>query len=575
MKGEMSDILSVLVNDKKDIIVKEDNDIYQISTLSNQLDENYNISLIDFVECENILRQKYNLDVNHEIIIFKIEHYILGNKIPIIEYILFNEDGKIKLNLEHCRNISVVYQIPVSLNEDELYKYNPNGEYYNDLCYSDKADRKVDITLYDRKKEYNDNNMSLCEKNCTYKSYNLTAKKVDCECKLKFKISFFEDIYIDQDKLLDRFINIKSITNILIIKCYKILFSKNGIIFNIGSYILLSFIFISTVQSFLFYFKGYNLLSDRIKRIVQINFQNLKTGVPLNDITNKLKINSNIIKEKVKNKNITKNKKFTTSLYYPPKKQKPKLKKSKNKKIELPKNTISNSKISYSSKTNIIVEKKKKDQKGKVSIITDNKIKDKKSKNNIMKNYKDINDYEINSLSYKEAVLYDKRTYYQYYLSLIRVKHIMVFTFYTKSDYNSRSVKINLFLFSFALYYTVNTLFFNDSTMHQIYEDQGNFNFIYQIPQIIYSSIISSIIKMILTNLSLTESRIAKIKKENNFKKAIAEMKNLLKCLATKFIIFFICSFLFLSLFWYYVSCFCAIYKKTQLYLIKDSFISF
>ena len=192
-----------------------------------------------------------------------------------------------------------------------------------------------------------------------------------------------------------------------------------------------------------------------------------------------------------------------------------------------------------------------------------------------MKNYKDINDYEINSLSYKEAVQYDKRTYCQYYLSLIRTKHIIIFTFYTKSDYNSRIVKINIFLFSFALYYTVNTLFFNDSTMHQIYEDQGNFNFIYQIPQIIYSSIISSIIKMILTNLSLTESRIAKIKKENDFKKAITEMKKLLKCLSTKFTIFFICNFLFLSLFWYYVSCFCAIYKNTQLHLIKDTFISF
>ena len=306
MIGKMADILSLVVNAHKGITVKEDNDIYQISTLSNQLDDSYNISLIDFGECENILRQKYNLDENHEIIIFKIEHYILGNNIPIIEYALFNEDGKIKLNLEYCSNISVEYQIPVSINEDELYKYNPNGEYYNDQCYSDKSDRKVDITLYDRKNEYNDNNMSLCEKNCTYKSYNSFTKKVNCECKLKFKISFFEDIYIDKDKLLDKFVNIKSTTNILIIKCYKILFSKNGIIFNIGSYILLSFIFISIIQSFLFYFKGYNSLSDRIKRIVQINFQNVKSVFPLNDIAYKVESNSNIIKEKVKNKSIKK-----------------------------------------------------------------------------------------------------------------------------------------------------------------------------------------------------------------------------------------------------------------------------
>ena len=155
------------------------------------------------------------------------------------------------------------------------------------------------------------------------------------------------------------------------------------------------------------------------------------------------------------------------------------------------------------------------------------------------------------------------------------MKHLIIFTFYTRSDYNSRIIKINLFLFSFALYYCVNTLFFNDTTMNQIYEDQGDFNFIYQIPQILYSTIISSIIKLILTNLSLTESSIVNIKNQKNLKIAIIEMKQLLKCLIIKFSIFFIFIFLFLALFWYYISCFCAVYKNTQLYLIKDTIISF
>ena len=111
--------------------------------------------------------------------------------------------------------------------------------------------------------------------------------------------------------------------------------------------------------------------------------------------------------------------------------------------------------------------------------------------------------------------------------------------------------------------------------MHQIYEDQGDFNFIYQIPQIIYSTIISSSIKLILTNLSLTENNIIEIKKYKNYKMAQKEMKKLLKFLSIKFTLFFIFNFLFLSLFWYYVSCFCAVYKNTQIYLIKDTLISF
>ena len=38
---------------------------------------------------------------------------------------------------------------------------------------------------------------------------------------------------------------------------------------------------------------------------------------------------------------------------------------------------------------------------------------------------------------------------------------------------------------------------------------------------------------------------------------------------------FFIICYLFLIFFWYYLSCFCVVYKNTQLHLIKDTLISF
>ena len=49
----------------------------------------------------------------------------------------------------------------------------------------------------------------------------------------------------------------------------------------------------------------------------------------------------------------------------------------------------------------------------------------------------------------------------------------------------------------------------------------------------------------------------------------------IINCLKIKFILFYIIVFIFLLLFWYYLSCFCAVYKNTQIYLIKDSLISF
>ena len=41
--------------------------------------------------------------------------------------------------------------------------------------------------------------------------------------------------------------------------------------------------------------------------------------------------------------------------------------------------------------------------------------------------------------------------------------------------------------------------------MHKIYEDQGNFNFIYQLPQILYSTIISEVFDIIVGKLALTQ----------------------------------------------------------------------
>ena len=56
-----------------------------------------------------------------------------------------------------------------------------------------------------------------------------------------------------------------------------------------------------------------------------------------------------------------------------------------------------------------------------------------------------FNDYEYNSLSYKEAIKYDKRSFIKYYTSLIKVKHPFIFSFCPIKDYNSLIIKIDLF----------------------------------------------------------------------------------------------------------------------------------
>jgi len=198
---------------------------------------------------------------------------------------------------------------------------------------------------------------------------------------------------------------------------------------------------------------------------------------------------------------------------------------------------------------------------------------DKKEK--LRKEFNNLNTAELNNLEYEKAILLDKRTYWQYYFSLLKKKHLILFTFLPTNDYNLMSLKISLFLVSFSLYLNVNAFFFNDETMHKIYEDSGVFNVIARIPQILYSSIISSFINMILKALSLSEKDILKIKDEKSMISTVKKSKKIEKCIKIKFIFFFLISLILMLFFWYFISCFCAVYNNTQVILFKDTLISF
>ena len=186
--------------------------------------------------------------------------------------------------------------------------------------------------------------------------------------------------------------------------------------------------------------------------------------------------------------------------------------------------------------------------------------------------YKDI---ELNELDYELALQYDKRTYFQYYISLIKTKHELISSFCGNDDYNSRIIKIDLFFVGFSLFYTINGLFYSDDTMHKIYEDKGAFDIIYQLPKNIYSSLISMVLDIILKALALSNDAIVDLK-QNKSKDDINEKgKSLVNKLRIKFIFYFTLSFVFLLFFWYYVSMFGAIYNNTQYHLLKDTLISF
>ena len=334
-------------------------------------------------------------------------------------------------------------------------------------------------------------------------------------------------------------------------KCYKTLFTKNGIVTNYGNYILIFMNITFYILGISFYKFGYPLLNDKIKKLIETKIEVGKSKINEN-ITNGEKELKNPIKKKK-----GKNPKLNQSL-----KENKILKRNKNTKIKNKnsKNSKSNINKSYSKiklKTSKNLKKNclnKKNKKGKIQIF---------------------NDYELNSLSYNRALICDKRTFFQYYISLIRTKHPFIFSFCPIDDYNSIIIKISIFLLFLSVNYAINRVFFNESTIHKIYEDEGIYNFMYLVPQILYSFIISHIFYILMRYFFLSEKSILEIKNAKNEDALYEKENDIKKCLVIKYICLYVFGSLLLIFFWYYISSFGAVFQNTQLFLMKNALISF
>ena len=594
-------IYKYLLLGKQELIINEKDAIFQIMPLNKQ-DESRNLSIIDLRDCEVRLKNFNNIDKNESLIIVIFELFNTGYSIPKIEYDVYNPNNYQKLKLDICNDTKIEIKISSSINENELYKYNTSSDYYNNLCFPYTTEKGTDIILNDRRNEYFDKNMSLCEDLCQYTKYEYDTKRIICKCEVKKQVSLLNEIKIDKEKLLKNFINIKNKMNLSVMKCFKLTFSKKGLLGNIGSYVQLIILASDITIAILFKLKGYAIIINKIqlvKKMLEFNINQNNEKQNNNDINeknNNINEKNNDINEKNNENNIIKEKGK-------------KIRKIKKKRKSKKTGSIINQKGRLSNKqfTNLIPNNPIKKNKIKINNecssgnMTEEKLMRKMEKLEIKKeinnieifspqkpeilkienfdkksNYK-YNEYELNNLSYEEAKEIDNRSYFQYYISLLKRKQLIIFTFYTNTDYNSRLIKISLFFLSFALYMTINALFFNDDNMHKIYEDEGIFNFLYQIPKILYSTIISSVINFFVSFLSLTEKDIIKIKvkvekNKEDLNKVILQTE---KCLKIKIILFFIFNFLFILFFWYYLSSFCAVYKNTQTHLFKDVSLSF
>ena len=297
---------------KNNTIIKTENVALQISTLEDQkksLDPT--ISTIDLGECENILKDNNHIPREVPLIILKTDIKSEDLSSTYVQYEIYNPYNYSKLDLNDCKEVKIVVNVPVNLDSNTLSVYDSLSEsgynlfdseddFYNDICSTYTSANGTDMTLEDRKKEIYSasGNITMCQTGCIFESYNKTTKKAKCNCDIQngptetntANINFQKDNSIGRS-----FLTTLKNSNFLVMKCFKLVFDFSNFFKNKGRIIMTVILFLFLILLLIYIIKDRKKLNVFIQSIIKKKMNDNKK-------------NNNQLKEKMKNNNNKKNK---------------------------------------------------------------------------------------------------------------------------------------------------------------------------------------------------------------------------------------------------------------------------
>ena len=619
---------SIVINGTDNYVFQITNNKNELETLNGSISNEYNLSMIDLAECGEALKETNSMDDESSLNILKFEKKSNLTIEKNIQYEIFEINSNEKLNLSICKDKPVDIYVPLELSSDTKIKYedlksqgydlfDKNSKFYTDICTPYKSPDGTDVSLAVRNSEFYNSKETSCQENCEYGNYLSDSSFLKCVCSV-----VEDDIDLEKPEkftgltFLLSFYEVIKNSNYEVLKCHGLTFKLINFIINIGSIVTMALFLLYLIFVIMYIITGIKKLRIEISKIMDEknfdksnkihmdnnmennielkeknrNIQRKEKSLLLANDANNIKIN-NRSKFKSKTKKIINKKRINNKLNrrsvfqaiqngviiknnlnnYPPKKFQNKIILSRIQNDIIINKSSKDSKESNFQK--LLYEKEKpglfSNKNNDIAIIPNESI-NKKEENN----YKYTN-IELNELDYLEAIKYDKRTFCQIYWSILNREHLILFTFFSWGDYNLTSVKFARFFFFICTDMAMNIFFFTDDSMHKIYKNYGKWNFVQNIPQIIYSLLVSQGIQVLICFLTLTDKYFYQIKRSKFEKSNSIEIFKILKCIKIKLCIFYVITFVLFIFYWYAVTSFCAVYKNTQIIFIKDSLSSF
>ena len=495
------------------------------------------ISEIIFDECVASLKKYYKIPEEENLIIAKFDLFRPNNINNQVEYHIYTKNG-IRLQLNVCEKDYIIIKYPILYPDKISYDlgkeifelkgndiYNSNDSFFNDICNPYSVNGS-DVILADRRKDIFQD-INLCEENCKYIKVNFTTQKIECKCNVKTFFNYEEKEFNHNSNMFSDIFNL----NIEVMKCYKYSFQWKILRKNLGFWIMTGFLIFQIILTFLFFFEKISLKNKIIHNIF---------------------LNSPPIR-------------FTS--------------------IDIEEDNDSNfdslSSLKRLKKNNII--------------IYNNNIAQKKTRKNVVfkktffinkkftKNKKSINYYFIIEKNYDFNLPFlneieNEKNFFKIFFSIFKNTFPIFRSIFLVSKYELICLNISVYIFSLSINFTLNGLFFTNDVISK--RHKGSVSFISTILRSIYSSIIGIFIMVIPKKLifyfPIMETIIKEVK--NQIKLSIY-LKKLIRIVKFKIFLYFLFVLIFNILFIYYITCFCAIYKCSQIewFLggLRSFFISF
>ena len=192
---------------------------------------------------------------------------------------------------------------------------------------------------------------------------------------------------------------------------------------------------------------------------------------------------------------------------------------------------------------------------------------------------KDYDEDDLNDMDFDEAVLFDRRGFWELFLSEIKERQLIVNTFFVKQKLKPFSIKLIVFLFSITCYFVINGFLFDTKYVSKKLKRTSKsvyFFFVDSIKRIIYSSLVVALVNILVGLLFRSDKtlRKAQIKYKENQILLNGEVVKIFKNMKITNFLFTVVNFIIMIAVWIYLFCFCGVYRNCQMDWVESSGIT-